>query len=37
MYDSLDTMILMGLWDEFADALPVVQHGDFRMVSRMSK
>ncbi|EIW58472.1 seven-hairpin glycosidase [Trametes versicolor FP-101664 SS1] len=30
MYDSLDTMILMGLWDEFADALPVVQHGDFR-------
>ncbi|KAH9849925.1 seven-hairpin glycosidase [Lenzites betulinus] len=29
MYDSLDTMILMGLWDEFRDALPVIQQGNF--------
>ncbi|KAI0675938.1 seven-hairpin glycosidase [Trametes maxima] len=33
MYDSLDTMILMGLWDEFAAALPVVEQGDFREAS----
>ncbi|KAI0630700.1 seven-hairpin glycosidase [Trametes polyzona] len=32
IYDSLDTMLLMELWDEFADALPVVQHGDFRQI-----
>ena len=32
MYDSLDTMLLMGLHDEFADALSVVQEGDFSQV-----
>ncbi|KAI0831842.1 seven-hairpin glycosidase [Trametes gibbosa] len=30
LYDSLDTMILMDLWDEFSDALHVVEQGDFR-------
>ena len=29
MIDSLDTMLLMGLHDEFAAALPIVQHGNF--------
>ena len=33
MYDSLDTMLLMDLWDEFAEALPVVKEGNFRQVS----
>ncbi|KAI8985697.1 seven-hairpin glycosidase [Trametes punicea] len=32
MYDSLDTMLLMDLWDEFAAALPVVQQADFRQL-----
>ncbi|CDO68411.1 Glycoside Hydrolase Family 47 protein [Trametes cinnabarina] len=29
MYDSLDTMLLMGLYDEFEAALPVVAQGNF--------
>ncbi|KAI0664372.1 seven-hairpin glycosidase [Cubamyces menziesii] len=32
MYDSLDTMLLMDLWDEFAEALPVVKEGNFRQL-----
>ena len=32
MYDSLDTMLLMGLHDEFSAALTVVQSGDFSKV-----
>lgn len=31
MYDSLDTMILMGLDDEFARALPRVQNATFAL------
>ena len=34
MYDSLDTMLLMGLHEEFAAALPIVEQGSFREVSR---
>jgi len=29
LFDSLDTMILMGLNDEFARALPIVEQADF--------
>ncbi|KAI9062605.1 glycoside hydrolase family 47 protein [Trametes sanguinea] len=32
MYDSLDTMLLMDLYDEFEAALPVVAQGDFRVL-----
>ncbi|KAI0754811.1 seven-hairpin glycosidase [Daedaleopsis nitida] len=32
MVDSLDTMLLMGLHDEFAAALPIVHRGDYRKV-----
>ena len=32
MYDSLDTMLLMGLHDEFAEALSVIQQADFSQV-----
>lgn len=31
MYDSLDTMLLMGLYDDFARALPIIQEADFSM------
>ena len=32
MIDSLDTMLLMGLHEEFTAALPIVQHGNFSEV-----
>ena len=32
MYDSLDTMLLMGLHEEFATALPVIQASSFTTV-----
>ena len=32
MYDSLDTMLLMGLYDEFARTLPVIQNANFSMI-----
>ena len=32
MYDSLDTMLLMGLHEEFSDALPIIREGNFRKV-----
>ncbi|KAI1785675.1 seven-hairpin glycosidase [Ganoderma leucocontextum] len=32
MIDSLDTMLLMGLHEEFAAALPIVEHGNFREI-----
>ncbi|KAI0369832.1 seven-hairpin glycosidase [Pilatotrama ljubarskyi] len=32
IYDSLDTMLLMGLWDEFEAALPMIEQADFRQV-----
>ncbi|KAI0730937.1 seven-hairpin glycosidase [Earliella scabrosa] len=32
MYDSLDTMLLMGLHEEFAAALPIIEKGSFNQV-----
>ncbi|OCH84615.1 seven-hairpin glycosidase [Obba rivulosa] len=33
MYDSLDTMILMGLHDEFERALPMIEQANFSLLS----
>ncbi|KAI0741286.1 seven-hairpin glycosidase [Daedaleopsis nitida] len=33
--DSLDTMLLMGLYDQFAAALPMVQNGDYTKVDHV--
>ncbi len=32
MFDSLDTMILMGLEDEFAEAVKIIEYADFKLV-----
>ena len=31
LYDALDTMVLMGLETEFAEALKVIEHADFKL------
>ena len=37
MYDSLDTMLLMGLHEEFAAALPIIEKGSFNQVCRPAR